>query len=145
MDSPADRGNQRPQEHGLDHAPEGAGRDYAAGVWSLWSENSVLSICSQDSVLSIGSAASFASVASVGSFASAGSIGSAMSAASLLSHQSAGSALSHQSNGSVLSAPADHAFRGRRTHGRVPTGTLSAGVLTVLAAIALHRARRRTS
>ena len=111
-------------------------------VWSLWSENSVLSICSQDSVLSIGSAASFASFASVGSFASAGSILSAMSAASLMSYQSAGSALSHQSDGSVLSSQAQHAFRGRRTHGSVPAGSVAAAVLTVLAAVALHRARR---
>ena len=123
----------------------GSGRGYAAGVWSLWSENSLLSICSQDSILSIGSAASIASIASVGSFASAGSIGSAMSAASLLSHQSAGSALSHQSNGSVLSSQANHAFRGRRTRGRLPAGTVAAGVLTVLAAIAVHRARGLTT
>ena len=65
-----------------------------------------------------------------------------MSAASLLSHQSSGSALSHQSNGSVLSSQADHAFGSRRTRGQVPTGTVTASVLTVLAAIALHRARK---
>ena len=63
-----------------------------------------------------------------------------MSAASLLSHQSAGSVLSHQSNGSVLSSQSDHALHGRRTRGQVPAGTVAAGVLTVLAAIALHRA-----
>jgi len=111
-------------------------------VWSLWSENSVLSICSQDSILSVGSAASFASFASIGSFASAGSIASAMSAASLLSYQSAGSALSHQSNGSVLSSQANHALRGHRTDGRVLAGVIAAGVLTVLAGIALHRTHR---
>ena len=71
-----------------------------------------------------------------------GSIASAMSAASLLSLQSAGSALSHQSNGSVLSSQADHALRGRRTHGRVPAGLVAAGVLSALAATAVHRGRR---
>jgi hypothetical protein len=65
-----------------------------------------------------------------------------MSAASLLSNQSAGSALSHQSNGSVLSSQADHALCGHRTAGRVAPGTVAAGVLGTLAAIALHRARR---
>jgi hypothetical protein len=59
-----------------------------------------------------------------------------------MSYQSTGSALSHQSNGSILSSQTDHAFRGHRTHGRVPAGTVAAGVLTVLAAIALHRVRR---
>jgi len=116
--------------------------DRLMGVWSLWSENSVLSICSQDSVLSIGSAASFASVASVGSFASAGSIGSAMSAASLLAYQSSGSALSYQSRGSVLSSRCDRAFRTHRSAKRVPAGTVSGCVLAALVAIAIHRARR---
>jgi hypothetical protein len=111
-------------------------------VWSLWSENSVLSICSQDSVLSIGSAASVGSFASVASFASAGSIASAMSAASLLSYQSSGSVLSHQSTGSVLASQAGRTFGGRRTQGHVPGGTVAAGVLAALPAIALHRARR---
>jgi hypothetical protein len=92
-------------------------------------------------VLSIGSAGSFASVGSLFSFASAGSIGSSMSLASVLSHQSRGSALSHQSDGSVLSSQAQREFRGRRSHGRLPSGLVAAGVLTVLAATAVHRAR----
>jgi hypothetical protein len=65
-----------------------------------------------------------------------------MSVASLLSHRSAGSALSHQSNGSVLSSRACRAFRGRRTVGAVPAGSVAAGVVLVLGAIAAHRALR---
>jgi hypothetical protein len=65
-----------------------------------------------------------------------------MSVASLLSYQSAGSALSHQSNGSVLSSQANHALRGRQTGRRVPAGMVAAGVLAVLAGIALHRTLR---
>ena len=91
-------------------------------------------------MLSIGSAASFASFASVGSFASAGSILSAMSAPRCCPTRAAGSALSHQSNGSVLSSQSDHALRGRRVLRSVPAGAVAAGVCSVLAAIALHRA-----
>jgi hypothetical protein len=62
--------------------------------------------------------------------------------ASLLSYQSTGSVLSHQSNGAVLSSQTDHALLGRRTDGSVPPGVVGAAVLSVLVAIAVHRALR---
>ena len=66
-----------------------------------------------------------------------------MSAASLMSYQSAGSALSHQSNGSVLSSQADHALRGRRTDGRIPSGVIATGVLVALGVVAIRAGSRR--
>ena len=121
--------------------PAGRHRHGASGMssrWSIGSRGSVLSLWSDGSVLSIGSVGSFASIGSVGSFASGFSIGSSQSLGSWLSHQSTGSVLSHQSDGSVLSSQATRALLGRRTDGKLPSGSVFA--LAALSVAASGRA-----
>jgi hypothetical protein len=43
----------------------------------------------------------------------------------------------------VLSSRSDHALRGDRTQGGVPAGIIAAGVMAVLAGIAVHRIARQ--